>query len=143
MTRMVHLPHPHPSLRAPRLWVTTGEPISFSMEGNQIEGILQAVSSTGGAARISQPLNPGTLAEIALHTSSGPIRASVEFLHPQRQGQSFAQAFRFLAFDDDDYARFNRTLEILHTSGSGEFAKWWKQWVLRIQGSQARQSLST
>jgi hypothetical protein len=139
MRCMAHLPHPHHSLRAPRVCVTTGESISFSLEGKQIHGILQAVSTTGGSARISQPLNPGTLAEISLHTGLGPVNASVEFLHPQGQGQSFAQAFRFLAFDDDDYARFNRTLEILRAGGSGEFAKWWKQWISRIQGSQAQQ----
>ena len=141
LRRMAYLPHPHPSLRAPRVCVTPGEPVSFSLEGKQIQGILEAVSPTGGSARISEPLNPGTLAEILLRTSLGPVRASVELLHPQSQGQSFAQAFRFLAFDDDDYARFKRTLEILRAGGSGEFAKWWKQWISRIQGSQAQQRL--
>jgi len=138
MRRMAHLPRPHPSLRAPRVCITSSEPITFSLEGKQIHGILQAVSPTGGLARVTQLLSPGTLAVISLRTGSGPVRASVEFLHPQRVGRPFTQAFRFLSFDDD-YAHFNRALEALRAGGSGEFAKWWKQWIARIQGGQAQQ----
>jgi len=108
---MAHFPHPHASSRAPRVCVATS--ISFSLEGKQIQGTLQIVSTTGGLARMAQPLKPGILAEISLHASAGQVSAVVQFLRPRRQGHSFAQPFQFLAFGDDDYARFDRSLQIL------------------------------
>jgi hypothetical protein len=38
-----------------------------------------------------------------------------------------------------DFLRKNEETRLLRASGSGEFAKWWKQWISRIQGSQAQQ----
>jgi hypothetical protein len=111
LTLMAHFSHPHASSRAPRVCVTTS--VSFSLEGKQIQGTLQVVSTTGGSARMARPLKSGTLAEILLHTSAGQVSAVVEFLRARRQGQSFAQPFRFLAFGDDDYARFDRNLQML------------------------------
>jgi len=113
LPRMAHFPHPHTNMRAPRVCVTTGEFISFSQEGKQVRGALQVISLTGGSARFLRPLNPGTFAEISLNTKSSSISALVEFLHPRRQGQFFTQAFRFLAFGDDDYVRFNQTLQLM------------------------------
>jgi len=113
LTGMAHFPHPHTKSRAPRLCFTAGESISFSVEGKETQGTLQVVSATGGSARILRPLSPGTLAEISLHLSTGPVSALVEFLPPRPQGRFFAQAFRFVAFGDDDYARFHRTLQML------------------------------
>jgi len=108
---MAHFPHPHVSSRAPRVCVATS--ISFSLEGKQIQGTLQIVSTSGGLARMAQPLKRGALAEISLHTSAGHVSAVVEFLRPRHQGHSFVQPFHFLAFDDDDYARFDRSLQML------------------------------
>ncbi len=93
--------------------VTTS--IILSAEGKQIPGTLQVVSATGGSARMSKPFASGTLGEIFLRTREGEVNAVVEFLPPRRQGQSFGQAFRFLAFGDEDYARFERALQILGT----------------------------
>ena len=114
LTFMAHFPHPHTSSRAPRVCVTTS--VSFSLEGKRIQGTLQVVSTTGGSARMAQLLKPGTIAEILLHTTAGQVSAVVEFMRPRRQGQSFAQAFRFLAFGDEDYARFDRTLQMVRAS---------------------------
>ncbi len=90
-----------------------GESISFSVHGKETQGTLQTVSTTGGSARILRPLSSGTLAEISLHLSTGPVSALVEFLSPRSQGRFFTQAFRFVAFGDDDYTRFHQTLQTL------------------------------
>jgi hypothetical protein len=94
-----------------------GESISFSLEGKQMRGLLQVASTTGGSARFDRPLNPGTLAEVSLHTKAGTLSALVEFLQPRRQGPFVAQAFRFLAFGDDDYDRFDQALQTLRDRG--------------------------
>lgn len=117
LPRMAHFPHPHTSSRAPRVCFTAGESISFSLEGKEIRGILQVASTTGGSARLLQPLSPGTLADVSLHTKAGTLSALVEFLQPRRQGPFVAQAFRFLAFGDDDYDRFDLALQIMRGSG--------------------------
>jgi hypothetical protein len=94
-----------------------GESISFILAGKQTRGLLQVASTTGGSVRLLQPLNPGTLADVSLHTKAGTVNALVEFLQPRRQGTFVAQAFRFLAFDDDDYDRFGLALRILGNRG--------------------------
>jgi len=68
--------------------------------------VLQAVSTTGGLAQMSGPLPPGTLAEFAVDTNLGRVCGLVEFLEA-RTRESPTQAFRFLAFSDDDYERLS------------------------------------
>lgn len=114
---MAHFPHPHTRLRAPRVCLAAGESISFFLGRKQIGGVLQVASTTGGLVRLLQPLNPGTLADVSLHMTAGTVNALVEFLQPRRQGPFFAQAFRFLAFGDDDYDRFDLALQILRNRG--------------------------
>jgi len=54
------------------------------------------------------PLPPGTLAELAVSTSLGRVCGLVEIL-PATKGNSM-QAFRFIAFSDDDYERLSSTI---------------------------------
>ena len=54
------------------------------------------------------PLPSGTLAEVSIATNLGKIFGLVEFL-PQTKGNP-AQAFRFIAFSDDDYERLSTML---------------------------------
>jgi hypothetical protein len=81
--------------------------------GKQIQGLLQVASITGGSARLLRPLNPGTLADVSLRTKAGTVSVLVEFLQPRRHGPFVTQAFRFLAFGDEDYDRFDQALQIL------------------------------
>ena len=54
------------------------------------------------------PLPSGTLAELVVATTLGRVCGLVEFL-PQMKGNPM-QAFRFIAFSDDDYARLSSTI---------------------------------
>jgi hypothetical protein len=108
---MAHFPHPHNSMRAPRVCVTTSA--TFTSEGKRTQGILQVVSRTGGCLRLTRSLRTGTLLEIVLESGSGPVTALVELLAARPQGRWFVQPFRFLAFSDDDFARFERSLQSL------------------------------
>jgi len=54
------------------------------------------------------PVPSGTLAELAVSTSLGRVCGLVEFL-PATKGNP-TQAFRFIAFSDDDYERLSTTI---------------------------------
>jgi len=57
---------------------------------------------------MDRPLPPGTLGELAVATSLGQVCGLVEFL-PLTKGNP-SQAFRFIAFSDDDYERLSSTI---------------------------------
>jgi len=96
---MATFSHSRTKPRAPRVSVT--KPASFSI---RISAVLQAVSATGGRAELAGPVPPGTLAELAVDTSRGRVCGLVEFLETQTKGN---QAFRFVAFSDDDFERLS------------------------------------
>ncbi len=100
---MAHFPHPHPSRRAPRVRIREGQAITFSMGNKRVPARLDTISITGGLARITAAVLPGTIAEIFMNCSQGRVSGIVEFL----RGQGSQQAFRFLAFGDEDYERLN------------------------------------
>jgi hypothetical protein len=84
------------------------KPASFSLSGKRISAVLQTVSTTGGLARMTGPVPPGTLAELVVATSRGQVSGLVEFLPPTKGNPT--QAFRFVAFSDDDYERLSSTI---------------------------------
>ncbi len=100
---MAQFPHPHSSRRAPRVRIREGQAITFSMGNKRVSARLDTLSVTGGLARVPGVVLPGTIAEIFLNSSQGQVSGIVEFLH----GQGSKQAFRFLAFGDEDYERLN------------------------------------
>jgi len=104
--RMANFPYSRSHQRAPR--VSLMKPASFSLSGKRISAVLHAVSTTGGLARMDRPLPPGTLGELAVATSLGQVCGLVEFL-PLTKGNP-TQAFRFIAFSDDDYERLSSTI---------------------------------
>ena len=105
--RMANFPHPHPNSRAPRVHVA--KPASFSLSGKRIPAVLQAISTTGGLAQMAGPLPRGSLAELVVETNLGRVCGLVEFLEARTKGNP-AQAFRFIAFSDDDYERLSSTI---------------------------------
>jgi ABC-type phosphonate transport system ATPase subunit len=85
--------------------------VRFTVEGKHLKGILQVVSRTGGCVRLDRALRPGTLLEVVLESGSGPVTALVEFLAARPHGRFFVQPFRFVAFSDEDFARFDSSLQ--------------------------------
>ena len=77
------------------------------MSGKRISAVLRTVSTTGGLAEMDRPVPPGTFAELAVSTGLGQVCGLVEFLEAQGKG---SQAFRFIAFSDDDFERLNNTV---------------------------------
>jgi len=104
---MAHFPQPHSNLRATRVHVTM--PVSFSLSGKRMPAVLQAVSTTGGRVQMARPLPLGTLAELVVDTNLGRVCGLVEFLEA-RTKENPTQAFRFVAFSDDDYERLSGTI---------------------------------
>jgi len=84
------------------------KPASFSVSGKRISAVLHAVSTTGGLVRMAGALPPGTLAELAVFTSLGQVRGLVEFFPPTKGNPT--QAFRFIAFSDEDYERLSSSI---------------------------------
>ncbi len=100
---MPYFPQPHSSQRARRFRVPDVTPLTviFS-DGMQISGQLEAVSTTGGSARLESLLPPSTLVHLTFRTPVGPISAVAEMLPPV---DSERQAFRFIGLDEGDRAR--------------------------------------
>jgi len=59
----------------------------------------------------------GTFAEMRMKTVFGGISAHIEFLHTGADGVPLAQAFRFLAMDDDSRKRFDAAAKIMQKEG--------------------------
>jgi len=106
---MAHFPKTHASVRAPRTSYSNPEPASFRVADKVIKGGLQRISVTGGCAVLSTTVNGGTLAEIAIQTTYGPVCGLIEFL-PGRGARGSELPFRFLAFNDTDYERLSDAL---------------------------------
>src|SRR5581483_9614132 len=111
--QMAHFPQPHTKVRAPRVRVTGGKPIKFSLGNKDVPATLEVISATGGRVSMARGLRPGTLAEALMATNAGPVTGVVELLAMKPQGRAVAQAFRFLALSDHDYSRLTDTLGFL------------------------------
>lgn len=118
---MAHFPQPHRNLRAPRVRVPQSFPVVFTADNVRINGALQKLSLTGGAARLSQKCSPGVLAEIKLKTTSGMVEGLVEILSATSDtGPS--QPFRFVALGEEDHERLSNAISRLRREGNGESA---------------------
>ena len=114
---MAYFPHPDPNHRAPRSRVTDPIPVEIVVSGSKgVRGTLQAISTTGGCAQLPAVINEGALAEIALGTKFGPVRALAEMLKPQTAGARRVQAFRFIALSETDHERLTSALNSLRES---------------------------
>src|SRR5215471_18274275 len=117
---MAHFPQPHTRVRAPRVRVPANEPIKLSLGKKQLPGVLHRLSMTGGLVELQGETGELGLAEVVLTTSSGPVKALVEFLRPQGKEKSSSRAFRFVALDDPDFNRLAATLQSMRKQGLAE-----------------------
>lgn len=116
---MAHFPQPDQRVRSPRVRVPQGPKVLFLLDNNPIQGILHKLSLTGGAVELEQECDPGALAEIRLHTSSGTVQAVVEVL-PRNDPAAAEQPFRFVALGDDDQKLLVSAIKNLRRQGFGD-----------------------
>jgi hypothetical protein len=119
---MAHFPQPHSRVRAPRVRVPSNEPLKFNL-GIELSANLQRLSMTGGLVQFERVVGELSLAEVVLSTKSGPIKALVQFLKPQIEGNSPPRPFRFVALDDPDFHRLASTIQDMRKRGLGEEQK--------------------
>ena len=93
----------------------------MNIEGKAVTAILQRLSLTGGLAVFQATVSAGTLAEVHIKTTNGPVKGLIEFLKPQKSGNG-AHPFRFIALDDSDFKRLNETLKLMRKMGLGDDA---------------------
>jgi len=104
--------------RAPRIRVPNSERALFTINDTRFVGVLQRLSLTGGSAVLSKgPIPHGSLGEIALHTVFGKVSAHIEFLQTGADGVPLAQAFRFLAMEDESSRRFAAAAKQMEKEG--------------------------
>jgi hypothetical protein len=93
--------------RAPRIRVPNSERAIFLVDESKFVGIIQRLSLTGGSAILAKgPIHRGDMGEMILNTVFGKVTAQIEFLQTGADGIPLAQAFRFLAMDDDSSRRY-------------------------------------
>jgi hypothetical protein len=104
--------------RAPRIRVPNGERALFTINGAHFVGVLQRLSLSGGSAVLAKgPIASGTMGDIALNTVYGKFSAQIEFLQTGADGVPLAQAFRFLAMEDESLERFTAAAEEMVREG--------------------------
>ena len=104
--------------RAPRIRVPNSERALFRVDDVRFVGVIQRLSLTGGSAVLSKgPIAHGTMGEMALNSVFGIVTAQIEFLQTGADGVPLAQAFRFLAMDDDSTHRFTAAAKHMHEEG--------------------------
>lgn len=108
--RMAHFPQTVASTRSPRVSLQRPIPIDFRLENGLVRGDLHVVSATGGRARTSKPVVPGSVVELRMGTSEGPVRGIVEMLKARQMIHGWVQPFRFLALADEDFDRLKKVL---------------------------------
>jgi hypothetical protein len=112
---------PARSPRAPRIRVPNSERALFSINDTRFVGVLQRLSLTGGSAVLSKgPIPSGTMGAIAMKTVFGKVSAQVEFLQTGADGIPLAQAFRFLAMEDESSRRFAAAAKQMEKEGYGD-----------------------
>jgi hypothetical protein len=109
---------PRKNPRAPRIRVPNSERALFSVGDIHFVGVLQRLSLTGGSAVLSKgPIPQGSLGDIALNTVFGKVSAHIEFLQTGADGVALAQAFRFLAMEDESARRFEAAAKQMEEEG--------------------------
>ena len=104
--------------RAPRIRVPNNERAIFVVDEAKFLGVIQRLSLTGGSAVLAKgPIPQGSMGELVLNTVFGKVTAHIEFLHTGADGIPLAQAFRFLAMDDDSSRRFAAAAKQMEKEG--------------------------
>lgn len=66
------------------------------------------------------PIAAGTMGDITMKTVFGKVSAQVEFLQTGADGIALAQAFRFLAMEDESSRRFAAAAKQMEEEGYGD-----------------------
>jgi len=104
--------------RPARIRVPNRERVLFTLRDHRFLGVLQRLSLTGGSViHTENPLPRGTLASLDLKTVFGKVTALIEFLHVGADGNTAAQAFRFLGMDDSCTGRLRAAIERMQGAG--------------------------
>ena len=104
--------------RPARIRVPNRERVLFTIRDHRFVGVLQRLSLTGGSViHTEAPLPQGTLAGLDLRTVFGKVTAQIEFLHVGADGNTSAQAFRFLGMDDSCTGRLRTAIERMQGAG--------------------------
>ena len=104
--------------RAPRIRVPNNERAIFIVDESKFLGVIQRLSLTGGSAVLAKgPIPRGVMGELILNTVFGKVTAQIEFLQTGADGIPLAQAFRFLAMDDDSTRRFTAAATQMEKEG--------------------------
>ncbi len=104
--------------RAPRIRVPNSERAIFVVDDAKFVGVIQRLSLTGGSAVLARgPIPKGAMGEMVLNTVFGRVNAQIEFLQTGADGIPLAQAFRFLAMDDDSSRRYSSAARQMEAEG--------------------------
>jgi len=104
--------------RPPRIRVPNNERALFTVDSQNLVGVVQRLSLTGGSVVLAKgPVPEGTLAEMAMKTVFGKVTAQIQFLRTGAEGIPLAQAFQFLEMDDVSARRFHRAAEQMQNAG--------------------------
>jgi len=102
--------------RPPRIRVPHQQKAIFTIDNQQLVGVVLRLSLTGGSALLVRgPIPEGALGEIVFGTVFGRVNAHVEFLHRGADGVPLAQAFAFLTMDAMSSQRLKRAIEEMYT----------------------------
>ncbi|MGZ4788826.1 MAG: hypothetical protein ACXVZX_09925 [Terriglobales bacterium] len=107
---MAHFPQTIASTRSPRVSLQRPIPIDFRLDDGMVRGDLHVVSATGGRARTPKPVVAGSVVELRMGTSEGPVSGIVEMLKARQMIHGWVQPFRFLALADEDFDRLKKVL---------------------------------
>lgn len=109
---------PWNGVRAPRIRVPNKEKALFIVNTENLVGVVQRLSLTGGSVILSKGCVPhGTLAQMGLKTVFGTVKAQVQFMHSGAEGMPLAQAFQFLEMDDVSSKRFSAAIKQMQSAG--------------------------
>jgi hypothetical protein len=109
---------PNKRTRAPRIRVPNNERAIFVVDDSKFVGVIQRLSLTGGSAVLAKgPIPRGAMGEFVLNTVFGRVTAQIEFLQTGADGIPLAQAFRFLAMDDDSSERYTAAARQMEEQG--------------------------
>lgn len=112
---------PYRNTRAPRIRVPDQERALFTVDDSPFVGVLRTLSISGGSAVLSRtPLARGTTGTVAIKTVFGKVSAHVEFLQTGADGIPMAQAFRFVAMDDDSSKRLALASQHMEEEGHSD-----------------------
>lgn len=112
------------AVRAPRVNVPNKEQAVVAFGAQRMLGVLCKLSVTGGSLRLSRPIPKGTVADLTIRATSGPITSAVEFLGPADRGALPPQAFRFIHMGPAESRRLENALDEIRKQGFGEKQDW-------------------